>query len=316
MLAILASCGGTRVTPAEGDGAPGAVAPVVAQSAAQQVAPSAAAAVRPVVAEPDRVVAVGDLHGDLDNALGVLRMARVVDAGGHWNGGATILVQTGDLMDRGDDSRALLDLFRRLGSEAATAGGTLVDLAGNHEVMNLQGVSRNVSRADLSAFGGLEARAKLFSSDGLYGAWIRSLEVVHEVGSSVFTHGGITPEMARLGLDGMNRAFRAEVDAGGDGPVIGPAGPLWYRGWLEKAAPDCDLLRRGVLVPLGVRRMVLGHTRQETGRIGAWCDGALLAIDVGIADYAGSHPAALEIRRGDAWALYPTGAVDLPDPPG
>jgi hypothetical protein len=47
-----------------------------------------------------RIVAVGDLHGDIGNAQKVLEMARVVDSGGMWSGEVDIFVQTGDIIDR------------------------------------------------------------------------------------------------------------------------------------------------------------------------------------------------------------------------
>lgn len=47
-----------------------------------------------------RIVAVGDLHGDLGNAYKVLHMAGVVDEEGQWSGGVDFFVQTGDIIDR------------------------------------------------------------------------------------------------------------------------------------------------------------------------------------------------------------------------
>lgn len=47
-----------------------------------------------------RIVAVGDLHGDLPNAYQVLKMAGVVTDEGHWSGEADFFVQTGDIIDR------------------------------------------------------------------------------------------------------------------------------------------------------------------------------------------------------------------------
>ena len=47
-----------------------------------------------------RIVAVGDLHGDIGNAQKVLEMARVVDSDGMWSGEVDIFVQTGDIIDR------------------------------------------------------------------------------------------------------------------------------------------------------------------------------------------------------------------------
>ena len=53
----------------------------------------------------DRVVAIGDVHGAYDRFVEILKVAGVVDAGSHWAGGTTHVVQLGDILDRGDDSR-------------------------------------------------------------------------------------------------------------------------------------------------------------------------------------------------------------------
>lgn len=47
-----------------------------------------------------RIVAVGDIHGDLFNAGRVLQMAGVVDEEGNWSGNVDVFVQTGDIIDR------------------------------------------------------------------------------------------------------------------------------------------------------------------------------------------------------------------------
>ena len=49
----------------------------------------------------DRVVAVGDVHGDYDQLVAVLRSAGLIDEQGNWTGGKTHLVQNGDVLDRG-----------------------------------------------------------------------------------------------------------------------------------------------------------------------------------------------------------------------
>ena len=69
---------------------------------------------------PAPLVAIPDLHGDLLNALRSLQLSGVADAKGAWTGGTTHLVQTGDIVDRGDDSIAILELFWRLRVRAAT----------------------------------------------------------------------------------------------------------------------------------------------------------------------------------------------------
>lgn len=47
-----------------------------------------------------RIVAVGDLHGDMGNARKVLNMAGVIDENGDWTGNVDYFVQTGDIIDR------------------------------------------------------------------------------------------------------------------------------------------------------------------------------------------------------------------------
>lgn len=47
-----------------------------------------------------RIVAVGDLHGDLPNARRVLQFSGVTDEFGDWSGDVDFFVQTGDIIDR------------------------------------------------------------------------------------------------------------------------------------------------------------------------------------------------------------------------
>lgn len=99
-----------------------------------------------------RVVAVGDVHGDYDQLVAVLRDAGLVDAGLRWAGGKTHLVQTGDRVDRGAESRKVMDLLMRLEKEARKAGGRVHPLLGNHEAMNMLGNLRDVSPGEFTAF--------------------------------------------------------------------------------------------------------------------------------------------------------------------
>src|SRR5947209_9599359 len=50
-----------------------------------------------VAASPQRIVAVGDLHGDYAAWQHIARAAGLIDASGHWAAGKTILVQMGDI---------------------------------------------------------------------------------------------------------------------------------------------------------------------------------------------------------------------------
>jgi len=102
------------------------------------------------------VVALSDIHGAYEGFVSALAEAGVVDADGGWQAGARRLVITGDLTDRGPDSRAAMDLLMRLENEAAATGGRVHVLLGNHEVMNLVGALRYVSPGEYAAFAGEE----------------------------------------------------------------------------------------------------------------------------------------------------------------
>lgn len=106
-----------------------------------------------------RVVAIGDVHGSDDGFLSVLRAAGLADQAGHWTGGHATLVQTGDITDRGPGVKRVFDLVRAMTGEAAAAGGRVVTVLGNHEVMNLLGELRDVTPAICASFGHADAEA-------------------------------------------------------------------------------------------------------------------------------------------------------------
>ncbi len=86
---------------------------------------------------------MGDLHGDYDNFVTILKNPKVglLDENLHWIGGKTHLVQIGDILDRGDKAKEIFDLLMRLENEAAAAGGMVHVLLGNHEETTLTGIA-------------------------------------------------------------------------------------------------------------------------------------------------------------------------------
>jgi len=88
----------------------------------------------------EKIVAVGDLHGDYDNFIKILLGTGLVDEKLKWAGGDTHFVQTGDIMDRGPGAKMIFDVLRRLEKEAEWAGGKVHVLIGNHEEVNITGI--------------------------------------------------------------------------------------------------------------------------------------------------------------------------------
>ena len=114
-----------------------ALAVAGARPAAQPRAPQAPGSFPCDVQTTERIVAVGDIHGAFDQFVAILRAAGIIDKRNRWSGKKAVLVQTGDVLDRGPDSRKALDLLRKLEGEAQRAGGRVYALLGNHELMRL-----------------------------------------------------------------------------------------------------------------------------------------------------------------------------------
>jgi hypothetical protein len=120
------------------------------------------------------VVVVADVHGDFDDFVALLQRTGLIDKQNHWAGGKTTLVQVGDLLDRGPKPREVMDLMMALEKEAAQAGGRVVSLLGNHEVMNIMGDLRYVTPVNYASFadGNSEKRRKAAYDE--YAKWSES----------------------------------------------------------------------------------------------------------------------------------------------
>lgn len=198
----------------------------------------------------ERVVAVADIHGAFEPMVATLRNAGVIDDERMWSGGESHLVIVGDILDRGPDSRDAMDLLMQLEGQAEAAGGKVHVLIGNHEAMNLVGDLRYVSRDEFAAFieeESAEERARwlgdyaakkseagnvsnglrsefnerfppgffghrqAFAADGRYGSWLLTKPIIVVINGTAFVHGGLSPMIADIGLEGVNHRLHGEM---------------------------------------------------------------------------------------------------------
>src|SRR4029079_12102649 len=99
-----------------------------------------------------RIIAVGDLHGDLNAWLTIAKAAGVMGPDGHWAGGSATLVQLGDISDHGQATLAIIQSLQQLQQEAPKAKGSVIVVLGNHEAMNLVGDNRYTTPGEYAAF--------------------------------------------------------------------------------------------------------------------------------------------------------------------
>jgi hypothetical protein len=303
-------CGGKAPTAAEGASAANAdtsTAPEGADRGPWTVPPPSA------LAAPERLVAFADVHGDLSATRSVLRLSGLIDEADGWVGGTTVVVQTGDQLDRGDDEQAILDLFEKLSAEAWAAGGGFYPLLGNHETMNVGLDLRYVTEGGFADFADTpfdpadpliaaypeaqRGRVAAFRPGGPYATLLAGHNLTMMVGDTVFVHGGILPDHARAGLASINADVQAWIRGEAAEPdqwTHSDTAPVWSRHYSDGPdAADCALLTETLSI-LGASRMVVGHTVQTAPNPD--CDGKVWRMDVGMAAHYGGSPAALEIK--------------------
>ena len=191
--------------------------------------------------ENQRLVCIGDVHGDLEALRDFLEVAGVYDrATDSWCGGDTIAVQCGDILDRGLDELACYRLLSRLSQEAPAHHGKVILLVGNHEALNAMGLfqyapsdlehEQTIGRAVDDVLGtqnlwrkqyanNQPARWASYEPGGLLAhSLLRNMKVAVRVGKTVCVHAGLLPEhlTSHGGIEGMNAAFRDWISLGDD----------------------------------------------------------------------------------------------------
>jgi hypothetical protein len=296
VLLVAGACGGPR--------APGAVGP----SGVAGTLPGAGAAAS------SRIVAFGDVHGDLGATRAALRLAGAIDQRDRWIGGSLVVVQTGDQLDRGPQEREILHLFERLRRDAARAGGAFHALNGNHELMNALLDFRYVTEEGFRAFAdvarandgkdsvlavlpaGQRGRAAAFRPGGRYARMLAGRSTILVLGDNVFVHGGVLPAHVAYGTQRINDEIRAWLRGEAPAPQWsrGADTPIWTRLYSSNVGEESCVTAGEVLAALNARRMIVGHTVHRDG-ITSYCDGLIWAVDVGKAAYYGGPVEVLEI---------------------
>mmetsp|Transcript_21359 Transcript_21359/g.84951 ORF Transcript_21359/g.84951 Transcript_21359/m.84951 type:complete len:385 (+) Transcript_21359:40-1194(+) len=139
-----------------------------------------------------RLVAIGDLHGDADALRAVLAAAGLIDDAGScvFRGNeATVVVQMGDVVDRGPESEAASECLRTLQSTAPRGKNNVVRLAGNHELMWAAFDFRFAAPSETP-----DVRARAIAAF-LREAREGTVRAAYAVGPYLFTHAGFRPAM-------------------------------------------------------------------------------------------------------------------------
>jgi hypothetical protein len=289
----------------------------------------------------ERVVAVGDLHGDILGLFAVLLDRGLVDVEGRWTGGRAHLVLTGDLVG-GRDSRLLIELVMRLTEEAARAGGAVHALLGNRDLAVLDPASDSSRLRRLleryAPAGTALPLHELFRGSGPHARWLRQRNAIVAVGPTLFVHAGLDRAAAAHHPARLNATIRAWLrcwqGAGREPPATTRwtvqarrgrrrrrgLGPLFTRALKprrdQRPARRKRGLRRTELAALlarhGTGHMVVGHTPATDAQIllhHPYYGPLVQMIDTRISDRQRGRPSCLEIRSGRLSTYYPSPAA-------
>ncbi len=281
---------------------------------------------------PERVVAIGDIHGDLEALCHVLLDRQLINPSGRWVGGRAHLVLVGDLVGGGRYSRLLLNFLIRLEREAALEGGWIHALLGNHDLLPVQQNFRKMTAAEKSLYKkfpihGAEGQKikHVFSGNSTYAKWIRERNSIIRIGDSLFVHAGVDEWALHADPGAVNATVRAWIRfwqgvAERPGKKTAWAassedGPLWTRAFKVRLSKKGKRPRKGmsrkamdeILDHLGVKRIVIGHSPVKKGKILSahpYYDERIVMIDTRISDLERGKPSCLEIRGNDLASHY------------
>ncbi|CAI9776370.1 unnamed protein product [Fraxinus pennsylvanica] len=264
---------------------------ITSQNAKNSKDPACLPPLQTVFAQPSRLIAIGDLHGDLYKGKQALRLAGLIDLNGRWSGGSSTVVQVGDILDRGGDEIKLLYFFEKLKREAAKVGGRIITMNGNHAIMNIDGDFRLVTSDGLKEFEN-------------WAMWLRVGNCMKKMCGGLDGNGVIDDP-----FDGMPMEFRGIKPELLNGvrarmAALRPNGLIAKR-FLSKNVGDSVFVHGGLLPKhvvygldrvneeardwiLGLKlkvanqlRMIMGHTIQKHG-INGVCSNQAIRIDVGM----------------------------------
>ena len=250
------------------------------------------------------IIAIGDVHGDYYATIKSLRITRTIDKDLNWKAKNSILIQMGDILDRGgrettykdeDSELKIIYLFKRLKKQAQKEGGDVVCLIGNHELLNFQGIFDYCSPMGIKRFGSKKKRKDFYKPGNKMAISMTSLfKAIYKVGPWVFVHGGIRSLLSKkYTIDYINNLMnqyllgnsKLEDTKEFQELFMDDNSILWYRGFSESNVP-CTTLKKS-LDNLGAKYMVVGHTPQDC--INTKCHNRIWRIDTGMSNAFGKR---------------------------
>ncbi|KAA2239735.1 redoxin domain-containing protein [Chitinophaga agrisoli] len=256
---------------------------------------------------PSSLMVLSDIEGNFEAFRELLQSNGVIDQDYNWTFGNGHLVLAGDFFDRGKQVTEVLWLIYLLEQKAREKGGYVHFVLGNHEIMNLNGDLRYVQQKyhNNARILGSDYQS-LWGKDSELGRWLRTKNIIEKIGDLLVCHGGISSNVNGLdiSLESINASAREyydrEHEIGGNEGVLNVLynkkySPFWYRGYYNENEASLQQID-STLKKFGVRKIVTGHTINQSGTIGVYYGGRVINTDT---EHAKRKSEALLIENGE-----------------
>lgn len=223
---------------------------------------------------PKKLIAISDIEGRFYEFREFLINNKVIDEDYNWRFGKGHLVLNGDFFDRGKYVTQCLWLIYKLEQEAEKHGGKVHFILGNHDLMNMYGNTKYVHKKYLQNADNLGVDyPKMFDENTELGRWLQSKNIIEKIGNYLFTHAGISPELAdlQLSISEINQITRPHYfslnksrktnDPKLNVLLSSKLSPYWYRGIARSEIAQNQVDK--ILTQFNASKLIIGHTLTE-----------------------------------------------------
>ncbi len=264
----------------------------------------------------NRIITIGDLHGDYEVFLQMLKMTKLIDSKGYWSGENTYLIQMGDILDgkrpgikidknflNSPGEWNIIKKIIELDSQARLKGGRVISILGNHELYPFyfsndskfenDYVKKSDSKKIKEIFG--ISRNNFFKPGG-EGAKLfsRTRPLLLKLGKVLFVHGSVTDSMIKnsiengfVNIDKINKEVSKWLLTGKTIPEYlkdtSSENPLFSRNYSDNKNFDedtCDMIKKQLASFKNVEHVIMGHSSFKS--INSTCDKLLVRTDISL----------------------------------
>jgi hypothetical protein len=274
----------------------------------------------------NKIIAIGDLHGDFQVFKKVLSMCKLIDVSGDWTGGDTHVIQVGDTLDgkrpgvkqkldpnflNESGEIEIMKYLLKLDCQAKTSNGRVISLLGNHELypyylQNDENFMKDyVKTKDIKQFKKIynTSRIKFLSPGGLGGSLFgRTRPLMLQLGEFIFVHGSITDKLinsslnksGKVDIDKINTETSLWLQGKGSVPVylqeMGDDNPVFSRLYSKDkdfTPSECEKIKNQLSLFNNAKYVVMGHSRYK--EINITCNKMLIRTDVSLSRAFGGN---------------------------